>query len=124
MLNAYVLLALVLVGLGNVLPLVGVLSAARLQALYGVAIEDPVLLLLMRHRALLFGLLGGFVLASIAWPSWRVPALWLALLSMLGFVLLAGWDGQGSLAIRKVFWVDLFLILVAAGALALLQGRS
>lgn len=124
MLNAYVLLALVLVGLGNVLPLVGVLSAARLQALYGVAIEDPVLLLLMRHRAVLFGLLGGFVLASIAWPSWRVPALWLALLSMLAFVLLAGWDGQGSMAIRKVFWVDLFLILVAAGALALLQGRS
>ena len=54
------------VGLVNLLPVSGVLSANRLQALYGVAIEDVNFLVLMRHRAVLFGIVGGLLVASVA----------------------------------------------------------
>lgn len=124
MTQAFILLALLMVGLGNFVPVIGVVSGARLQPLYGLAITDPVLLMLMRHRALLFGILGGYVLASIVWPSWRMPALWLALFSMVGFVVLAGMDGLASAAIRRLVWIDLLLIVLAGAALALMHGQG
>jgi len=51
---------LIVVGVIHLLPLSGVLGSARLGALYGVPIDDPNLEILMRHRAVLFGLLGGY----------------------------------------------------------------
>jgi hypothetical protein len=55
---------LLIVGIIHLLPLSGVLSAHRLQILYGIVIEDPNLEILMRHRAVLFGLLGAFLIAA------------------------------------------------------------
>ena len=49
---------LVLVGLIHLLPLSGVLSADQLASLYGLSFSEPNLAILMRHRAVLFGLLG------------------------------------------------------------------
>jgi hypothetical protein len=51
---------LTVVGIIHQLPLTGVLSVSRLQVLYGVTITDPNLEILMRHRAVLFGILGAF----------------------------------------------------------------
>ena len=53
--------ALSFFGVFALLPLAGVLGAGRLSALYGIAFEEPNLVLLMRHRAVLFGLLGVFL---------------------------------------------------------------
>jgi hypothetical protein len=114
-----IIAALLLVGALNTLPVLGLLSAGRLQALYGVAIADPDLLLLMRHRALLFGLLGGMALASIALPALRLPAMLAVGLSMLGFVLLAGAPAELSAPLRKVYWIDVALCLVLLPALVL-----
>ena len=66
---------LVLVGVVHLLPLIGVLGAARLEQLYQVRIDDPNLLLLMRHRALMFGLLGALLLSSSIRPQWQGLAL-------------------------------------------------
>ena len=58
---------LIVVGIIHLLPLTGVAGPGRLQALYGVAITDPDLVVLMRHRAVLFGILGAYcVLAAFA----------------------------------------------------------
>jgi len=49
---------LVVVGVIHLLPLSGALSETRLTALYGISFDDPNLAILLRHRAVLFGLPG------------------------------------------------------------------
>ena len=51
---------LVVVGLTHLLPLSGVLGAASLANLYGLQFNEANLEILMRYRAVLFGLLGAF----------------------------------------------------------------
>jgi hypothetical protein len=55
---------MVLVGLMNLLPVSGALSSSRLQGLYGVVLRDANLSILLRHRAVLFGVVGGLLLIS------------------------------------------------------------
>ena len=42
----------------HLLPLVGVVGPTRLSELYGITVSEPNIEILMRHRAVLFGLLG------------------------------------------------------------------
>jgi hypothetical protein len=87
-------LALGLAALIHLLPLRGLVGANALQALYGIAISDPGMLLLLRHRALLFGLLGIGLLVSIPRREWRAPMLVAGIASTAAFLLLA-LDGPG-----------------------------
>jgi hypothetical protein len=96
-------------GLGNLLPVTGVVSAARLEALYGVAIGDPNLLVLMRHRAVLFGIVGALLCAAAFRPAWRAAALAAGLASMLSFVALAWLAGDANPALNRIAIVDLVL---------------
>lgn len=80
---------LILVGLLNAVPVIGVVSADVLAGLYGIPAPDGDLLILMRHRALLFGIVGGFILASVLRPHLRPAAVIAGMVSMLGFVMLA-----------------------------------
>lgn len=118
-----VALILFVTGVVNALPLMGMISGARLQLLYGVAIDDPNLLILMRHRAVLFGLLGGFIIASVFVPGWRTLAIGAALVSMLAFIALAYAQGGFNPAIRNVVVIDAVLCLALIPA-AVLHGRA
>jgi len=109
--------ALLLAGLINLLPLAGVLGATRLLGLYGMAFDDPSLRILMRHRAVLFGLLGGATLAAAFIPAWRVPMAPAALVSMLSFIALAALEGGGNTAIRRVVLADVVASVLLAAAL-------
>lgn len=105
MVTQLVRLALLVAGIVHVLPLVGVLGAARLHALYGVAVADAQLLVLMRHRALMFGVFGFLLLAAVFAPAlrdWMLPLAWL---STSGFVVL-GMNEPLVNAMRRVMWVD------------------
>lgn len=112
-----------LAGLGNLLPVAGVLSAARLEALYGVAIGDPNLLVLMRHRAVLFGIVGALLIAAAFRPAWRAAALAAGLGSQLSFVALAWLAGDTNAELRRVVAVDLVLSAILACA-AVMRARS
>ncbi len=103
---------LLIVGLVHLLPLLGILGAARLEALYGLRIDEPNLLLLMRHRALLFGLLGLLLVAAAFKPAWQGLALLAAWGSVLGFVLLAPTDLLPAL--QRVWWIDVALLALAS----------
>jgi len=122
-LNAHTALAaaLLLAGIVNLLPLAGILGGERLQSLYGMGFDDPSLRILMRHRALLFGLLGGALLAAAFLPAWRLPMALAGLASMLSFIALASLEGGGNAAIRRVVVADVMTSLLLA--LAVLWSR-
>ena len=98
---------IVVVGLVHLLPVSGVLSAARLQILYGVAFEGANLLILMRHRAILFGVVGALLVASAFHLPLRPVGLAVGLVSMLSFVLIAWLVGGYNAELRRVLIVDL-----------------
>jgi len=113
--------ALLVAGLIHLLPLLGLFGPERLQQLYGISAEEPNLQILLRHRALLFGLLGTFMCAAAFRPAWQAPALGMAALSMAGFVALTLGVGGANAALLRVLWVD--AAALALLALALLLGR-
>lgn len=107
---------LLIVGVIHLLPLVGVLGGERLNALYGLSFNEPNLHILMRHRAVLFGLLGGLLVAAAFLPSLRAIALVGGLISVLSFLLLAWGEPAYNEALRRVViadWIALACLLVA-----------
>lgn len=114
-----VLVALLASGLVHLVPTLGVLGPSQLRRLYGVAVAAPELVLLMRHRALLFGLIGALQLAALASPGLRLAALLVGLVSALGYVALAWPPSSVGPALARVAWIDLGLVLLLAPALAL-----
>lgn len=109
---------LVLVGLINLIPAVGAIAPERLRTLYGIEPDAPELLLLLRHRALLFALIGGFVVLAAFRPVLQPLAFIAALVSMGGFLLLAA-GGAHSEAIARIVRADLIGLALLAAALAL-----
>ena len=109
---------LVLVALIHLPPLLGVFGVARMELAYGVQIADPNLAVLMRHRAVLFGLVGALMLAAVFLPPLRASALLISLLSAGSFVLLA-WSSAGLNAnLGRVAMVDLAAVLFSLVGLA------
>lgn len=105
-----------LVALVNLLPVSGVLGAVRLEALYGMPFEDAGLVLLMRQRAVLSGLVGGLLLIAAMRPTLRRTAATIGLGGVLSFVALALPPGAYGPALQRVLWVDVVasLLLIAA----------
>lgn len=110
---------LLAVGLVHLLPVTGVLGGDALRSLYGVAINDPNLLLLLRHRAVLFALLGiGLVTAAFK-PAWTTAALVAAIASVGSFVGLAvGVPGLSPSIMRVVVVDTIALLALLAAAIA------
>ena len=116
-LRSFATIAFVLAGLLNLYPLIGVLGADNLKSLYGMAVKNADVLLLLRHRAVFFGLLGVLLIYAAFRPAWRRIALIAGLTSMLTFLFLAWPVGARSKALQQVFWVDLVAVIVLiAGA--------
>jgi hypothetical protein len=106
-------------GVIHVLPLAGLLGRHMLERAYGVTLgEGQDLTILMQHRALLFGLLAAACFAAVVAPGWRWPAGIAALVSMVGFVLIAAFQVHG-LAIAKVMWIDVGAALLLSFGLLL-----
>ena len=106
---------LVIVGVIHLLPLSGALGAERLAALYGVALSDPNLVILMRHRAVLFGLLGLFFIFAALRRSMQPAAFIAGFASVLSFLFLAWSAGGYNAQIGRVFFAD----IVALGCLVI-----
>jgi len=115
-----------LVAAVNLVPVVGVLSSARLEALYGVPIRDPNLEILLRHRAVLFAIVGGLLAAAAFHPPLSAAAVGAGLASMLSFVVIAFSLGGHNAALRRVALVDVAasLVLVAAAWLGYVARRA
>ncbi len=110
---------LLLVALIHALPLVGVLGAAKLTQLYGVDVQDPTLEILLRHRAVLFGLLAAFLAYAAFRPELHRLALIAGFISVASFLVLARLASAYNPELSTVVRADwLALVLLAAGAVA------
>jgi len=107
---------LVLAGIINLLPTVGVAGAGWLRSLYGFEITSPDLEILLRHRAVLFGILGALLLAAAVSPGLRDTAVTVAGASMASFIVIALVVGGYGPAIRKVVIADIIGLLALAPA--------
>ena len=110
---------LMVAGLIHLLPLSGVLGTERLAALYGGSFNEPNLAILMRHRAVLFGLIGSFLLLAAFKPALQTIALVGGMISVASFLYLAWAVGGYNAQISRVFLVDVvILICLVVGAIA------
>jgi hypothetical protein len=98
---------LVIVSAVHLLPLSGVFGGERLSAVYGIAFDEPNLLILMRHRAVLFGLLGLFMIVAAFKPSFQLAAFVAGFVSVVSFLWLAYSTGGYNAAISRVVAVDI-----------------
>ena len=110
---------LLAVGIIHLLPLSGVLSATRLFDLYGITFDDPNLEILMRHRAVLFGLLGIFLLSSAFLPSLQLAALITGFVSVVSFLYLAYSVGGYNDQVNRIVTADkAALVCLLVGSIA------
>lgn len=107
---------LVLVAIIHALPLLGVTGGARLANLYGIADMDASLEILMRHRAVLFGLLAAFLAYAAFKPELHGLALLGATASVVAFLAFALSAGGYNAAVATVVKVDVVaaVLLVVA----------
>jgi hypothetical protein len=118
---------LIVAGIIHVLPLPGLMGAAHLERLYGLAFNDPNLLIMMRHRALLFALLGAFKIYA-AFRAELVPlAIIGGLISAAAFIGLAWSVGGYNAAVARIVVADFVAVgclVVAAVCYGLSSRRS
>ncbi|MEM7349272.1 MAG: phosphopantetheine adenylyltransferase [Acidobacteriota bacterium] len=106
--------ALILVAIIHLLPLAGVLGSDRLEALYGITVDEPNLLLLMRHRAVLFGILGLLLVAAAFVRELRSSAFAAGFASVVSFLVLAGSKDINAQVARVATadWIALVLLVI------------
>jgi hypothetical protein len=107
--------SLLVAGVIHLLPVMGVLGAGQLATLYGLDFSDPSLAILMRHRAVLFGLLGLFLVAAAFRQALQLPGLIAGLASVIAFLLIAWSTGGYNPAVSRIVTADL-VALAALGA--------
>ena len=118
-------IALILVGILHLAPLVGVLGPERLAALYGITVDEPSLEILMRHRAVLFGILGVFLVLAAFIPKMQATAMAAGFVSLVSFLLLAWSTGSYNANVGKVVTADIAgLVVLCLGIGARIAMRS
>ena len=100
----------------NLAPAVGIFFPERMEALYALSLEDSSLEILMRHRAVLFGLVGSFLVAAALHRPLRALGYIAGFVSMISFLLIAWVVGDYSEQLRSVAVVDLVGIASLTGA--------
>ena len=115
--NKIYLSLLFLVGVINFLPIVGILSLDKINQAYGLSVDDNSLAILLRHRALLFGLIGGFVIYSVFKPQYQIASIVLAAISMLGYLYFFWFIGDSNPVLLKIAQADIVGIVLLIVAL-------
>ncbi|WP_146907591.1 phosphopantetheine adenylyltransferase [Arenimonas daejeonensis] len=94
-------------GVIHLMPLIGLAGAEGLTRLYGLDFSDPNLEILMRHRAVLFGMVGALLVGAAFHGALRGAALLVGGISLLSFLALAWGVGGYNEALHRVVVVDL-----------------
>lgn len=109
----------VLVGLINFVPVIGLLSNAKVSSLYEVDVSDTNTAILLRHRALLFGILGGVISYSAFYKELQPLAFVMGFASMIGYAALCIHQGNTNRKLKRVLNADWLAIALFSVALLL-----
>ncbi len=110
---------LLVVAVIHLLPITGFFGVDRLASLYGIEITDGNLEILMRHRAILFGILGAFFAYAAFNPTLQPMAFIAAFASLASFFFLSLSVGDFSDSIRKVVVADVVASVCLLGSIVL-----
>lgn len=100
-----------LAGIVNVLPLLALFLPGGVTGAYGLQNVDVNELVLLQHRAILFGVLGAATFYLLLRKDHYV-AFYLLLTSMLSFVLLVALCEPVNQLLLEVFWIDVAMIVL------------
>ena len=112
-------LLLIIVALIHIIPISGFAGVARLESLYGIPVAGNTMEILMRHRAVLFGILGVFFAYAAFTPSVQPMAFLAAFATLASFFYLAISVGEYNAAIRKIVIGDIVAAISLIGAVIL-----
>jgi hypothetical protein len=115
---------LVVVALIHLLPVSGVLGGERLSKLYGVPVHEPNLVIIMRHRAVLFGVLGTFFILAAILPQLQLMAFAAGFISVISFLAIAWSVGGNNAQVSRVVvadWIALVCLVIAVIAYASIE---
>jgi hypothetical protein len=110
---------LFIVGIINLSPLIVFFDFAKTVELYGVPIDGESLIILMRHRAVLLGLVGSALICAAFKPEFRPFAIALALVSKLTFIFLTFTASDYSVEVGQVALIDVGAIVFLAAVLGI-----
>jgi hypothetical protein len=123
--HRFITAMLLVVGIIHLLPLAGVIGSERLAALYGISFAEPNLAILMRHRAVLFGLLGLFIVYAAFRTTLQPLAFLAGFVSVVSFLGLAGSVGGYNALVGRVVLADVIaLFCLMLGGAAYLYTRK
>ena len=110
----------------HLVPIAGFFGAKPLSALYGIDVDNSDLIILMRHRAVLFGILGTFFAYAAFVPAVQPIAFVAAAASLGSFFYLASAAGGYGASIRKIVLGDAIAALCLVGAIIVyaMKGES
>ena len=116
---------LLIVAIIHILPVSGFTGVARLESLYGVTVSGSELEILMRHRAVLFGILGVFFAYAAFTPSVQILAFIAAFATIFSFFYLAATVEGYNAAIHKVVLADVVaaICLLVSVVIYMMKGR-
>jgi hypothetical protein len=103
----------------HLVPITGFFGADRLTSLYGIDVTSADLEILMRHRAVLFGILGVFFAYAAFRPALQPVAFVAAFATIASFFYLAFSVGDFGEAIRKIVVGDVVAAVALLGAVIL-----
>ena len=119
MYTSMITVLLLIVGLINFIPIIGVVSAEQLTKLYSIKLADNNLIILLQHRALMFGIVGGFIMYAGFNPSLQALAFIAGFVSMLGFIVFALRASTYNQELAKIIRLDIIALVLLLIALVL-----
>ncbi len=102
----------------HLIPTIGIFGASKLHALYGMDFENENLIVLMRHRASMFGTLTGFLLYAAYDRKFERAGLIVGVCSVVPFLVFAHTSGSLNESVRRVVVADWIALACLAVGLA------
>ncbi|MCZ8237101.1 MAG: hypothetical protein O9346_01650 [Leptospiraceae bacterium] len=109
--NLIISISLMIVAIIHILPLFGAQGNNALNKMYGLVIEESNLSILMRHRAILFGIVAMILIYAIFFPMYRPMAILIGFVSVISFLILAWSVGGINDPLKRVVIADLIALI-------------